>query len=606
VQDSSVWLSKDQVAEQVRNETIDKLVRSTTVRRSGLTYIISIQVSTTDPALAAEIANTYASEYVLNQVQSKFDSSRVMNDWLNSRLEDMRIEVQVADKAVDDYRRSVGLLNVTGADLVERQIVELSGDVAAQQRRLEESEAKLETASRSKQTDSLSPVILSDTIVRLRTAQAQLQEERGRIQSTFGPLHPSFLEIEQRATALDREVRAEIDRIVASLESDVSTARRGLEVSKQRLRDLSGRATENNSALVKLNELDRQAAAARTLYEQFLSRNQEISVISELKQPAAQSVSSAVIPAEPVSPNPRLQLAIALLAGAAAGVFSIMLREVFESHYLSSLDVERRTGLVCVTSIPAVPEPPHQYAAKRPFSFLSECIRRILSDIEMETNVRREGGTVVAVVAAGASEGKTSTVLGLSVVAQQAGRTKVLVIDADMRKNSLSQLLHMTEMDGLNQYLSGELTLDKVIHTDKTYGFDVLPCAFDPNYPALYNERAVAKLLQEVRTRYDLIFIDTAAFLAISETRYFIRACDQVIALIRWRSTKQEDVRVMLATLQRHDRKPRFGVLTRYKGPGDAQTGNQSYYFQPRKAHAFFARKRDTSDQVVGFKSRPS
>ena len=594
--DSSVWLSAEQAADQVKNQTIDKLIRATTVRRSGLTYVISIEVVTTDPVLAADIANAYVDQYLVNQVESKFESSQVMDSWLNTRVSQLQTEVQAAERSVDEFRRSAGLLNVTGSDLVERQILELSADIAVQQRKLEEGESKLEVANRSKQTDTLSPVIASDTIIRLRTAQAQLEEERGRVSSTSGPMHPAYIEIEKRAAALEREIKAETDRIVASLESDVGTARRSLAVSRGRLAELSGRATRNNSAMVRLVELERQAGAARTIYEEFLARKQELSVIAELEQPTAQRVSSAVVATDPVAPNARLQLAIALLAGAASGVLTIMLREALENRYLSPTDVERRTGLTCLTIVPAVAEAPHEYVAKRPFSFLSECMRRVLSDFDTGDSPSRDEGRVVSFVSSGASDGKTATLLALSLVAQQAGRKRILVVDADLRKTTLSTLLDMADNDGLRQYLSGELALDRVIHTHAGYGIDVLPCSFDPAYAAFFSKNAVDQLFKEVRSKYDLILIDTAAFFAISETRYFVRMADDVVAVIRWKSSLHEHVQDMLTTLKRLDKWPRFALLTRYKGSQDSYLDRSYYYDRDGSSNM---RKRFSLDRLV-------
>lgn len=578
--DPEIWLSSEELVEQRKNASIDKVLNSTKVRRNGLTYVIAIRARTPDPSLSAAVANEFAHQYVLNQVQSKFDSSQVLNDWVGSRLDELRNQVETAEAAVDSYRRQAGLLNVTGADLVERQIVELSNEIAAQRRKLEDSEAKLAIARESQTSDALSPVLTSDRIVNLRATEAQILDEKSELQTTLGPSHPDVAKVENRLKSVERELSNEIARIVSSLESDVAANRRGVEAGEARLRQLQSKAVQNNTAIVNLTELERQASASRSLYEQFLARNQELTAMTELEQPGAQILSEAVIPARPYAPSVRLQLAIALLVGAAAGFLTIVWREIFESRFLSPKDIYRATGVTCLTTVPNRKgmQPIHEEIAGKPFSYLSECVRRILTELEMRKTGSDGLGKVATIVASGRHEGKTTMALGLAIVARNAGHRRILLIDADMRKNSLTKALDMAAGDGLHQVLSGEIPYEQAIQTSAEFGFDVLPSDFDATYPAIVNELAVKELLLAVREKYDLIIVDTAPLLAISETRYFVRYSDDLVALIRWKSTTQEDTKVLLSTLEGLGKAPSNFVMTRYEGQSDSYSANQSYY----------------------------
>ena len=578
--DSELYLNTEQLAEQQRNASIDKLLGTTSVRRNGLTFVIAIRARTRDPVLSAAIANEYADQYVLNQVQSKFDSSQMLNTWVAERLDELRQEVATAEEAVDGFRQTAGLLNVSGSDIVERQIVEQSNEVAALRRRLEDSEAKLEIARASQQSESLSPVLTSDRIIDLREQESRILDEVSKVRSTLGPMHPDYLTVENRLQVVQRELINEIDRIVASLENDVSTHRRGLEASERRLAALQSQAVRNNSSILRLTELQRQSEAARSMYEQFLARNQELTAITNLEQPGAQVLSEAVIPSAPASPNPRLQFAIALLFGAMMGVASIVGREVFESRFLAPADLERTTGISCLTTIPETRSGRalHLDVAEKPFSYLTECIRRILTDLDLKIGAPMGRCNVVAVVAAGPQEGKPGVSLGLAIVAKNSGSRRILIVDADLRKNTLTKLLGMPASNGLQQVLAGEISVSEALQRSPEFGFDVLTSDFSEDYPAIVNEQAVQDLLQQLREDYDLIIIDTAPMLAISETRFFVRFADEIVALVRWRRTKQDDVREMLKSLQHLGKNPDSLILTNYSRKTGIYSANQTYY----------------------------
>ena len=185
---------------------------------------------------------------------------------------------------------------------------------------------------------------------------------------------------------------------------------------------------------------------------------------------------------------------------------------------------------------------------------------------------------VVAVVAAGPQEGKTGVSLGLAIVAKNSGSRRILIVDADLRKNTLTKLLGMPASNGLQQVLAGEISVSEALQRSPEFGFDVLTSDFSEDYPAIVNEQAVQDLLQQLREDYDLIVIDTAPMLAISETRFFVRFADEIVALVRWRRTKQDDVREMLKSLQHLGKNPDSLILTNYSRKTGIYSANQTYY----------------------------
>lgn len=578
--DPDTWLNEEQRAQKLRNATVNALMNTVTSRREGLSYVLSVRVRTSDPVLSTDIANEYAEQYVLNQVENKFETSRMINDWLNSRLGELGASVEEADRAVQDYRRQANLLSVSGSDLVERQIERLLNEISDLQRRVTESSAALQIALESQESDTLSPVLNSDRIINLRAEEARILTRREELRTRYGNSHPDTISVENQLQGARAEIDAEVRRIIVSLESDLNTDRQTLAEAEQRLGQLRGQAVSNNRAQVRLNELERQAEAERQIYEQFLTRNQELTAISELQQPDAQVLSAAVLPDGPSTPSARLQLAVALFLGVVVAAMTGVLREVFETRFFTVPDVERFTGLQCLTVVPELKgsRDPIEYLRKKPFSSFTESLRRVLTEIDIRHEAKpspytklgqdkpdKRRGLVMAVIASGEGEGKTTTSFGLAITAQRLLNHRILLVDGDLRKNTLSKSLGLDAEKGMYQLLSGELKPEDVIQKFPDSGFDVIPSKFDDEQLAVVDYASVTDVIDKLRDSYNLILIDTAPILAVSDTRQFVSAADEVIALVRWKSTSRDAVRLLIDTAERLGVTFRGFVLTRKK-----------------------------------------
>lgn len=105
-----------------KERVVDAVLSRLSIRRAGLTYVMNVGFTSEDPAKAARIANTFADRYMLEQLEAKFDATRQANTWLNSRLAELRVEVQAAEAAVAQYRAANNLLSASGSTLTEQEI----------------------------------------------------------------------------------------------------------------------------------------------------------------------------------------------------------------------------------------------------------------------------------------------------------------------------------------------------------------------------------------------------------------------------------------------------------------------------------------------------
>jgi capsular exopolysaccharide synthesis family protein len=125
---------------------------------------------------------------------------------------------------------------------------------------------------------------------------------------------------------------------------------------------------------------------------------------------------------------------------------------------------------------------------------------------------------VFLVTSAARGEGK-STICGLlGLVAARIFHKQTLIIDGDMRRPTMHQLLDISVRPGLYELLAGEASLDMARRPTATPHLHVIPSGrAGPNVHDAYHDDAFARLLREIRPSYDLIFVDAAPAVPVVE-----------------------------------------------------------------------------------------
>jgi len=548
---------------QKRRESIVDTVRDRLeIRRIGLTYVMGVSFTSPDPEKAARIANAFAENYLLEQLQAKFEATRQANQWLNTRLDDLRGEVIQAEAAVEQYRNANNLLSASGATLTEQEISTYNQQLATVRATQAEDEARLNTARRQmaggSTGDDVGEALGSIVVQQLRSRRAEVSGRVADLSSRYGPRHPDMLRAERELADIDAQIQAEIGRIVSNLEARVQVSRERTRSMQGSLSGARGTLAANNSAGVRLNELQRNAEASRTLYQGLLDRFKQTTSQEGLEESDARVVSRAIIPGGASSPDVPLNLALGLVFALGAGFAGVVLAEMLDAGMTTGEDVETKLGLPHIGSVPLVDsiaaagergQPPADYLLAKPLSAFAEAIRALRTSIQFS----RVGQAVrvITVTSTLPGEGKTTTSVCLARSAAQAGQ-RVVIVDCDLRRRAVNRLFGIEPQIGLLEVLGGSATLEAALYLDPASGAYVLPLTHTSFTPRdVFNSQAMDQLLQTLKTNFDLVILDTAPVLAVADTRILAAKADTVVFLTRWRATPQKAISNSLKLLDK-------------------------------------------------------
>src|SRR4029079_8391470 len=145
----------------------------------------------------------------------------------------------------------------------------------------------------------------------------------------------------------------------------------------------------------------------------------------------------------------------------------------------------------------------------------------------------------IAVVSAGAGEGKSTTVFNLATVFAQNGN-RVVIVDSDLRRPTLHKMLHVTNSLGLTNYLLKQNTLEEVIQTTNVPALDFLASGKLPSSSlGILSSAQMKDLINELKRRYDFVFFDSPPIMGVSDASILASEVDMTLQVTQYRRYPQ-------------------------------------------------------------------
>lgn len=327
--------------------SIDETVLNTLYQRLTATQerdsaIISVGVSSTDPQLAADIANAVANAHVARRADLSISDTAEASGWLLDEINRLRVSVQEAESAVADFRVENDLfVGQNNTSLLDQQLSTVASQITTAQER--KNTALTRAALIRGLIDSGQPiegvadVRNSLSIQQLSQEKARLQGELAQRSATLLSSHPAVRALNAQIAELDNQIRQEGRRVATALEAEAqieADLERSLQADLDRAKASASTATRDT---VTLDSLQREAKAQRDLLEAYLLRYNEASsrVDSNSALPDVRVVSVAAPAVTPSSPKTSLIMVAIGFVSIAVQVGAVALGEVMSGRALA-------------------------------------------------------------------------------------------------------------------------------------------------------------------------------------------------------------------------------------------------------------------------------
>lgn len=254
-------------------------------------------------------------------------------------------------------------------------------------------------------------------------------------------------------------------------------------------------------------------------------------------------VAQAEPPQEAFAPNTRLLVAGGAAAGLAAGVLIAVGLALFDTRIRTAKDLPHGADLAILGS---VPQPSR--TADDAMQLLAEAYRRIRTNLQF-----LDVGSPVrsfVVTSSVANEGKTATAIGLAQALAERG-SRVLLVDADLRRPTLADRLGLEGSAGLTTVLIGRATLEDVVQHVGPPRFAVLTSGdVPPNPGRLIESDGMDKLVRKARTDYDIVIFDVPPLLPVTDGALLARRTQGAVVVARAKKVSRDQLTDALDSLR--------------------------------------------------------
>lgn len=565
------------------------------------TQLVKVAFTTSDAELSARLANAHVREFIHQRIELNAQASDEAERFLEHKLVELKRQLEESELALNKYRRDKdiipGLISMNGKqDVVLDRLNSLSQQLQ---------DAHLKSIGLGAQValidegrvNALPTVVESGLVQKLKGKLDALEAQYTSMAGELKPNYPPMRELQAKINRTSELVRAETASIAASVRAQYSAALRKEKALKDELDRQKKFALGLNDAAVRYVILEREADTNRQLYNAVLKRMKDVSVVAGVHASNISLVDRAVPPTAPSSPRKLRDVLFAGALGLMVGIGLAFVMERLDNTLKTASEAQKFLHVPTLGVIPlsrtlaakseSAPKliqfgrdgfvDTKQVTAYGGYSFMGEAYRSLRAALLLS----RAGAPPksILITSANAHEGKTVSAINLAVALAHLS-SRVLLIDADLRRPMCHKLLSVRNHRGLTEVLAGTRQLEGTIHATPRPGMFLLSSGRIPPNPAelLASER-MKHLLSELTPQYDFIVIDAPPLLPVSDALILGSIADGVVVVVDSAATPKQHVREAIARLEQARTKIFGTVLNKAKFNGFGYSHHHSYYY---------------------------
>lgn len=510
------------------------------------TSFIEVEIFSEDRDEAMRIANAVADVYLNHRTQERLSRTTSGIKALEERYQEQQEKIKKAVKELEELRVNLQIndadaqgnaptLSMYSEDL--RRINALAREGEVKLVSLKTNVAALKSLSPERKMQVL-PRTRQDSILTELLSQLNLvEQEFNRVKKDFAPEHPTYIRVRDQVSDLQRKVNDNVEAIMIALDNEVDRLQAEVYGLKKAVEDAQALDIEKAKAFRpyydKKRELEELYGFARILGVKLASENIDLK-LQQQSTSMVEIMDRAIPGSKPVRPNKALNIILGVIIGLVVGVGLAFFIEYLDTSVKTIDDVERSLQAPVLGVIPQNVSYLFDEGSESPHAEAYRVLRTNLLFSRKDDKLNS-----VAIVSAGAGEGKSTTVMNLATVFAQSGQ-RVVVVDSDLRRPTLHKMLRVTNSLGLTNYLLKQNTLEEVIQTTHLPQLDFLASGKLPSSSlGILSSAQMKDLINELKQRYDFVFFDSPPIMGVSDASILASEVDITLQVIQYRRYPQ-------------------------------------------------------------------
>jgi capsular exopolysaccharide synthesis family protein len=599
----------DKSEDEIENIMVGSIRAKLTVTPVKNSYLAEVAFESPNKLLTQRVVNAIADEYMYLSIDRRNESFALVRRWLDKQLGEMAGKVQEAQKKLYKFGQKTDIYTLEDKDnVVVQKFIDLSGLLTKAQAEKMAKEAQYHQI-KVKGPDA-PPIVNNALVAALRQQLVAEQAKVSAMQKVFRGDHPDLQAERANLAELRTRLQAEVQRLQESVKADYEAANRTEKLLDESFAAQKGQMIKLQDNLADFQILKRDARTNEQLYQALLARVKEANIAGTMVPSNVAVIDRGRLPEKPFKPKTKRNLTLAAVLGLTLGVGLALLLEHLDDSIKSVDDMERVCGLPSLGVLPLLdsngritfsrrekseasamwrylPRLQHsgQSAAeaadidllvyKHPHSQVSEAIRHIYSSITLSTSGRPP--CAIMVTSPNPSDGKTMIASNLAQLYALNDR-QVVLIDCDFKKPRIHQIFQLDSEPGLSNYLTGSVTLEKILRATSIPNLTVICGGTKPPRPAvLLHSESFKDLIAHLRQQFRHIIIDTPPVLGFADGRFVSALVDGVLLVTKYHFTHKSAGR-LAGQLLNQINAPVMGAVLNSVGPHGQAYGGYYYH----------------------------
>ncbi len=521
------------------------------------TQLVQISFTHHDPELAAKVANALAEGFIREDLNQRVGSKASASDFLQERIAELQAEIRAGEERLLNYAKSNEILSLEdeAQNTVVARLTELNKELLgaeAELRDLESQQQQLAAASKAEDILRIPSAQKDPGAVELSKRRSELLQKKSELSQRYTDEYPAMRQLNEQIVQVEAELQQARSRILANAEGEYQAAVAKVKRLRQEFEASRAATMQQNEAAVSYKMIQQTVETNKKLLEGILQRSKEVDLGAAAVRSPVLLKNRADVPGGPAGPDRRRWILMAFAASLFAGVALAFGREYFDQTIRSIEDVDRVVRLPSLGVIPALQSGSGRRSRRRQLpassgangvsnalitaleakSSAAEAYRQLRTSVLLSS--AGHPSKLVMVTSSQPREGKTTTAVNTAISLAQTGAS-TLIIDCDMRKPRVHQLLNVSNHIGISLYLSGQNEdLSVLIQEHQIPNLSIMPCGPVPPNPAeLLGSDQMRRLLTELSSRYDHIVVDTPPVVSFADPVILSTMVDGVILVVR-------------------------------------------------------------------------
>jgi polysaccharide biosynthesis transport protein len=564
------------------------------ITRPLSTYLLDISYRSTDPHLAANVANAIAQSFLQHTFEIRVKASGALSEFMERQLEELRAKMERSGMALAKFERELDVINPEEkTNILSSRLLQLNTEYTNAQA----DRVRKEAAYNATRGETVAAAMVSTQSEELGKLQDRLNQARQRLAdvgSIYGPNHNEYRKAANNLAEIERQFEEARHSVSQRVEADYRQAVNREAMLRRAVAQTKGEYDRINARSFDYQQLKREADGDKSLYSDLERRIREAGINAGFQNSSIRIADLARPPDVPVFPRTWLNVLLALIASSVIAVCVAIIADVLDTTIRDPEQVARALDTTVIGALPAVkemrliqpgggslvtaarepadsPELDQNVIRYRPgqtgkgkkktktalaltssfgeISSYEEAIRSLRHSIllpDPERNVRS-----LLITSAAPGEGKSTAIIHLAIAHSEQGR-RTLIVDADLRRPSVHKKLNLNGTLGLSNVLLGEFHWKEILaHNERWPGLDIVPSGTASRRASDLVGGALLDILEEAAREYDLILVDAPPLLGFAEAMQVAKSVDGVVVMARAGATSRKAVATVLATLKR-------------------------------------------------------